>query len=93
MRSGLFSRPDEWTTFSSKLGRGLTAAGLAATVAAVSDPHKLIMNRLDNTLGLYDVNDPKMAGRNLLRSRDSDSLEQELRTYLEETGGAPLLVD
>jgi hypothetical protein len=34
-----------------------------------------------------------MAGRNLLRSRDSDSLERELRTYLEETGGAPLLVD
>ncbi|MBW1905264.1 MAG: sulfatase, partial [Deltaproteobacteria bacterium] len=62
-------------------------------VSAVSDPHKLIMNRLDNTLGLYDVNDPKMAGRNLLRSRDSDSLERELRTYLEETGGAPLLVD
>ena len=62
-------------------------------VSAVSDPHKLIMNRLDNTLGLYDVNDPKMAGRNLLRSRDSDSLERELRAYLEETGGAPLLVD
>ena len=37
MRSRLFSRPDEWTTFSSKLGRGLTAAGLVATVAAVAD--------------------------------------------------------
>ncbi len=35
--SSLFSRPDEWTTFASKLGRGLTAAGLTATVAAVSD--------------------------------------------------------
>jgi len=62
-------------------------------VSAVSDPHKLIMNRLDNTLGLYDVNDPAMAGRNLIVSRDADSLEHQLRTYLEETGGAPLLVD
>ncbi|MCZ6807086.1 MAG: hypothetical protein O7F08_09045, partial [Deltaproteobacteria bacterium] len=35
--SSLFLRPDEWTTFASKLGRGLTAAGLTATVAAVSD--------------------------------------------------------
>ncbi len=51
------------------------------------------MNRLDNTLGLYDVNDPAMAGRNLLGARDADSLERQLRTYLEETGGAPLLVD
>jgi hypothetical protein len=62
-------------------------------VSAVSDPHKLTMNRLDNTLGLYDVNDPAMAGRNLLGARDADSLERQLRTYLEETGGAPLLVD
>ncbi len=62
-------------------------------VSAVSDPYKLIMNRLDKTLGLYDVNDPAMAGRNLLRTHSADSLDVALRTYLEETGGAPLLVD
>ncbi len=61
--------------------------------SAVSNPHKLIMNRLDNTLGLYDVNDPAMAGRNLLGMRDAKSLERRLRIYLEETGGAPLIVD
>lgn len=62
-------------------------------VSAVSDSYKLIMNRLDNTLGLYDVNDPAMAGRNLLGKQSADSLDVALRTYLEETGGAPLIVD
>ena len=42
-------------------------------VSAVSDPYKLIMNRLDNTLGLYDVNDPAVAGRNLLGAHDADA--------------------
>ena len=32
-----FSRPDDWSTLASKLGRGLTAAGLTATVAAALD--------------------------------------------------------
>ncbi len=62
-------------------------------VSAVSDPYKLIMNRLDNTVGLYDVNDPAMAGRNLRGAHGADLLERQLRTYLEETGGAPLIVD
>lgn len=62
-------------------------------VSAVSDPHKLTMNRLDNTLGLYDVSDPALADQNLLGERDADSLQHRLRTYLEDTGGAPLIVD
>ena len=32
-----FSRPDDWTTFASKLGRGLTAAGLTVAFAAAAD--------------------------------------------------------
>ena len=62
-------------------------------VSAVSDPHKLTMNRLDNTLGLYDVSDPALADQNLLGERDADSLQHRLRAYLEDTGGAPLIVD
>jgi choline-sulfatase len=62
-------------------------------VSAVSGPHKLTMNRLDNTLGLYDVVDPAKAGRNMLAGEDSELLEERLRTYLDETGGAPLIVD
>ena len=62
-------------------------------VSAVSNPHKLIMNRLDNTLGLYDVNDPALVGRNLLGAHDIDSLERQLLVYIEETGGAPRIVD
>jgi len=62
-------------------------------VSAVSDPYKLTMNRLDKTLGLHDVDDSALAGRNLLGSRDARDLEAALRTYLAETGGAPLIVD
>jgi hypothetical protein len=32
-----FARPDDWTGLSSKLARGLTAGGLATTVAALID--------------------------------------------------------
>ena len=62
-------------------------------VSAVSDPYKLTMNRLDKTLGLYDVDDPAGAERNLMDARNADSLQAALRTYLDDTGGAPLLVD
>jgi arylsulfatase A-like enzyme len=62
-------------------------------VSAISPPHKLIMNRLDKTLGLYDVDDPALAGRNLFGAQDANALEAELRRYLDETGGAPLIVD
>ncbi|NNK09244.1 MAG: hypothetical protein HKP50_18205, partial [Myxococcales bacterium] len=62
-------------------------------VSAVSDPYKLTMNRLDKTLGLYDVHDPAGAQRNLLDTREADPRQAALRQYLDETGGAPLLVD
>ena len=62
-------------------------------VSAVSAPHKLIMNRLDHTLSLQDVDDPALANKNLLGEQRADSLEQQLHTYLDETGGTPLIVD
>ena len=62
-------------------------------VSAVSDPYKLTMTRLDRTLGLFDVDDSAGAERNLLDTRSADSLQAALQKYLDETGGAPLLVD
>lgn len=62
-------------------------------VSAVSAPHKLIMNRLDRTLRLHDVDDPALADQNLLGERPCDALDRSLRVYLDETGGTPLIVD